>query len=106
MSMAIGYGLSEEEKFDEKTGRVLNNNLLDYKLSTFMDHPTLEGEFVENASPPVPTAPRRWASRPPAPALRPSATPLLQATGVYIDRCPITPHVLYEEFRAAGLIED
>ena len=35
MSMAIGYGLSEELKFDEKTGKPLNNNLLDYKLSTF-----------------------------------------------------------------------
>ena len=33
--MAIGYGLSEELKFDEKTGKPLNNNLLDYKLSSF-----------------------------------------------------------------------
>ncbi len=43
MSMAIGYGLSEELKFDEKTGKPLNNNLLDYKLSTFMDHPDAPG---------------------------------------------------------------
>ena len=54
MSMAIGYGLSEELKFDEKTGRPLNGNLLDYKLSTFMDHPHLEVGFVEN---PEPTSP-------------------------------------------------
>src|SRR5699024_5342592 len=54
MSMAIGYGLSEELKFDPKTGRPLNNNLLDYKLSTFMDHPDLEARFVEN---PEPTSP-------------------------------------------------
>ncbi len=32
MSMGIGYGLSEQLLFDEKTGRPLNNNLLDYKL--------------------------------------------------------------------------
>ena len=51
MSMAIGYGLSEQLLFDEKTGRPLNNNLLDYKLSTIMDHPHLEAQFVENAEP-------------------------------------------------------
>ena len=45
MSMAIGYALSEKLLFDEKTGRPLNNNLLDYKLSTFMDHPDLRAEF-------------------------------------------------------------
>ena len=54
MSMAIGYGLSEELKFDEKTGKPLNNNLLDYKLSTFMDHPTLQAAFVENPEPASP----------------------------------------------------
>ena len=54
MSMAIGYGLSEQLLFDEKTGKPLNNNLLDYKLSTFMDHPNLAAEFVEN---PEPTSP-------------------------------------------------
>ena len=51
MSMGIGYGLSEQLLFDEKTGRPLNNNLLDYKLSTVMDHPDLEALFVENAEP-------------------------------------------------------
>ena len=29
MSMAIGFGLSEQLLFDEKTGKPLNNNLLD-----------------------------------------------------------------------------
>ena len=52
--MAIGFGLSEQLLFDEKTGKPLNNNLLDYKLSTVMDHPHLEAQFVEN---PEPTSP-------------------------------------------------
>ena len=51
MSMGIGYGLSEKLMFDPKTGRALNNNLLDYKLSTFMDHPRLRAYFVENPEP-------------------------------------------------------
>ena len=54
MSMGIGYGLSEQLLFDEKTGKPLNNNLLDYKLSTVMDHPDLEALFVENAEPTSP----------------------------------------------------
>lgn len=36
MSMGIGFGLSERMIFDPKSGRTLNNNLLDYKLSTFI----------------------------------------------------------------------
>ena len=106
MSMAIGYGLSEELKFDERTGKPLNNNLLDYKLSTFMDHPALEAAFVEN---PEPTSPygTKALGEPPAcsgaPAIR---NAILNATGVAIDCCPITPHVLYREFKAAGLIQD
>ncbi|MEG1917565.1 MAG: xanthine dehydrogenase molybdenum-binding subunit XdhA [Oscillospiraceae bacterium] len=103
MSMAIGYGLSEQLLFDPKTGKPLNNNLLDYKLSTTMDHPHLEAEFVEN---PEPTSPfgTKALGEPPAcsgaPAIR---NAILQATGVAINQIPITPHVLFEHFRDAGL---
>ena len=104
MSMAIGYGLSEELKFDPKTGKPLNNNLLDYKLSTFMDHPHLEAQFVEN---PEPTSPygTKALGEPPAcsgaPAIR---NAIFNATGVAIDQCPMTPHVLFAKFKEAGLI--
>jgi len=106
MSMAIGYGLSEELKFDEKTGRPLNNNLLDYKLSTTMDHPDLEAAFVENQEPTSPFGTKALGEPPAcsgAPAIR---NAIAQATGVSIDRCPITPHVLYRAFKEAGLIEE
>ena len=104
MSMAIGYGLSEELKFDPKTGRPLNNNLLDYKLSTFMDHPDLEVRFVEN---PEPTSPygTKALGEPPAcsgaPAIR---NAILNATGTAVNRIPMTPHVLFDRFREDGLI--
>ena len=104
MSMAIGFGLSEELKFDEKTGRPLNNNLLDYKLSTFMDHPHLQAEFVENPEPTSPYGTKSLGEPPTcsgAPAIR---NAILNATGVAIDRCPITPHVMFEKFKEAGLI--
>ena len=104
MSMAIGYGLSEELKFDPKTGKPLNNNLLDYKLSTTLDHPHLEAQFAEN---PEPTAPfgTKALGEPPAcsgaPAIR---NAILQATGVALNRCPMTPHVLFDAFKEAGLV--
>ena len=106
MSMAIGYGLSEQLLFDPKTGRPLNDNLLDYKLSTFMDHPDLQAAFVEN---PEPTSPygTKALGEPPAcsaaPAIR---NAILHATGVAIDQIPITPHVLFAKFTEAGLIKD
>ena len=104
--MGIGYGLSEQLLFDEKTGRPLNNNLLDYKLSTFMDHPNLEALFVENPEPTSPFGTKALGEPPacsPAPAIR---SAIYNATGVSIDTTPITPHVLYRAFKEAGLIHD
>ena len=106
MSMAIGYGISEQLLFDEKTGKPLNNNLLDYKLSTVMDHPDLEALFVENAEPTSPFGTKALGEPPacsPAPAIR---SAIYNATGVSIDTTPITPHVLYRAFKEAGLIHD
>ena len=104
MSMAIGYGLSEQLLFDKKTGRPLNNNLLDYKLSTTMDHPHLEARFVENYEPTSAYGTKALGEPPAtsgAPAIR---NAVLNATGVEIDTAPLTPHVLFERFREEGLI--
>ena len=104
MSMGIGYALSEQLLFDEKTGRPLNNNLLDYKLSTFMDHPNLRALFVENPEPTSPYGTKALGEPPacsPAPAIR---NAVLQATGVAIDSAPMTPHVLFAKFKEAGVL--
>ena len=106
MSMAIGYGLSEQLLFDEKTGKALNDNLLDYKLSTFMDHPSLGVDFVENAEPTSPFGTKALGEPPTcsgAPAIR---NAILQATGVSVNQLPLNPHILFEKFKEAGLIND
>jgi len=104
MSMAAGYGLSEQLLFDEKTGRVLNNNFLDYKLLTAMDYPDLEADFVQNQEPTGGFG-NRSLGEPPAcsgaPAIR---NAVYHATGVAIDEIPITPHVLYRRFLEEGLL--
>ena len=104
MSMGIGYGLSEELKFDKKTGKPLNNNLLDYKLSTFMDHPHLQALFVENPEPTSPYGTKALGEPPacsPAPAIR---NAILNATGVACNNAPMTPHVLFARFKEEGLL--
>ncbi len=104
MSMGIGYGLSEQLLFDEKTGKPLNNNLLDYKLSTFMDHPNLQALFVENPEPTSPFGTKALGEPPacsPAPAIR---NAILNATGVAINNAPMTPHVLFARFKEEGLL--
>lgn len=104
MSMGIGYGLYESLLFDEKTGRVLNDNLLDYKLPTTMDHPDLKTGFVENAEPTSPFGTKALGEPPtcsPAPAIR---NAILQATGVAVNTAPMTPHQLFRDFTEAGLL--
>ena len=102
-SMAIGYGMSEELKFDPKTGCPLNNNLL-ITSSTMMDHPHLEAQFVENAEPTNPYARRPPASRPPrsgAPAIR-NAIPERHGHR-HRRRAHHPQHVLFAAFEKAGL---
>ena len=104
MSMGIGYGLSERLLFDPKTGRALNNNLLDYKLSTFMDHPRLQAVFAEN---PEPTSAfgTKALGEPPACSVAPAIrNALFQATGVAFTEAPLTPHNLFCRFTEEGLL--
>ncbi len=106
MSMAIGYGLGEQLLFDEKTGRPLNNNLLDYKLSTIMDHPHLEAQFIENAEPTSAFGTKALGEPPAcsgAPAIR---NAIYAATGVAVNQIPANPHVLFRRFTEEGLIQE
>ncbi len=104
MSMGIGYGLSEQLLFDERTGRPLNNNLLDYKLSTMMDHPDLKTEFVENPEPTSAYGTKALGEPPATPCAPAIRNAILQATGVAINQIPMNPHVLFARFREEGLL--
>lgn len=104
MSMAIGYGMGERFIYDEKTGRLLNGTLLDYKLSTFPDHPHLEARFVEHFEPTSPYGNKALGEPPTvsaAPAIR---NAVLHATGVAVNELPLTPETLFHAFKKAGLV--
>ena len=104
MSMGIGYALSEKMLYDEKTGKLLNGNLLDYKLSTMMDHPHLEAQFVENPEPTSAYGTKGLGEPPTCPVAPAIRNAILNATGVAFSEIPIRPHLMYEKFSNAGLI--
>ena len=104
MSMGIGYALSEQLLIDEKTGRTLNDNLLDYKLSTTMDHPHLEAQFVENYEPTSAFGTKSLGEPPACPVAPAIRNAILNATGVSMYQIPMTSQALFKRFKEDGLI--
>ncbi|MDF2672887.1 MAG: putative xanthine dehydrogenase, molybdopterin-binding subunit [Clostridiales bacterium] len=104
VSMALGYALSEQMLFDKKTGKPLNNNLLDYKLQTILDTPDIGVGFVETYDAAASFGQKSLGENPvvsPAPAIR---NAVLDATGVEINRIPMNPQTVFEKFKEAGLL--
>lgn len=104
MSMSLGYTFGENYIFSEK-GKLLNGNLLDYKMPTAMDHPDLNVIFVETYDKTGPYGNKSLGEPPaisPAPAIR---NALLHATGVKINTLPLNPEKLIKEFQKEGLIK-
>lgn len=105
-AMGVGYALGEQLIYDQKTGKPLNNNFLDYKVPTALDIPEMDSYFVETYEPTGPYG-NKALGEPPlipqAPAIR---NAVLHATGVPIYKLPMSPQNLVHEFIKAGLIED
>jgi len=103
MSMGLGYGLTEFAKFDPKTGQMLNDNLLDYKLMTAIDTPELHAAFVETDDPTGPYGNKALGEPPTIPVAPALRNAVLNATGVAVDSIPLNPEKLFFAFRQAGL---
>lgn len=104
VSMGLGYALSEQMIFDKKTGRLLNNNLLDYKLQTILDTPKIGVDFVETYDPGASFGQKSLGENPtisPAPAIR---NAVLNATGIAFNKLPMNPQAVFEKFKEKGLI--
>lgn len=104
VSMGLGYALSEQLLFDKKTGRTLNNNLLDYKLQTILDTPDIGVAFVEKYEPAASFGQKSVGENPaisPAPAVR---NAVLDAAGVAFNKIPMNPQAVFEKFKEEGLL--
>lgn len=104
MSMSLGYALGESYIYDDK-GKLLNGNLLDYKIPTAMDHPDFNVDFVETFDPSGPYG-NKSLGEPPTISLAPAIrNAVLHATGVAIDSLPLNPQKVISEFKKNGLIK-
>lgn len=104
MAMSIGAALYEVLMIDPDSGRIYNNNMLDYKVPTIMDIPDLGAAFVETLEPSHPYGAKALGEPPvlsPAPAIR---NAILDATGVAINEIPLNSKTLFTHFKAAKLI--
>ncbi len=104
VSMGIGYALSEQMLYEEKTGKPLNNNLLDYKLPTILDTPDIGVAFIETNDPTGPFGAKSLGEPPvisPAPAIR---NAVLDATGIQFNRLPLNPQRVFERLKGEGLL--
>lgn len=106
MSMGIGQALTEDLKFDPRSGRCLNPNLLDYKIGTAMDTPPMHCYFVETNDPTSPYGQKSLGEPPtlsPAPAIR---NALLHATGIAMNSLPMSQQRVFEAIKQAGLLQE
>lgn len=104
MSMGLGYGLGEQLLFDSQTGRMLNNNLLDYKVQTTMDTPHLEVQFVETYDISGPFGNKALGEPPVIPVAPAIRNAVLNAAGVHFNAIPLTPQELVNKFMNENLI--
>lgn len=105
MSMGHGYALSEKLIIDPKSGKVLNSNLLDYKLNTTMDTPDFETIFLEHPDPAGPYGAKGLGEPPTVPVAPAIRNAVLAATGVSFNSLPLSPQTLFEGFKKNGLIQ-
>ncbi|MGO5066768.1 xanthine dehydrogenase molybdenum-binding subunit XdhA [Clostridium sporogenes] len=104
VSMALGFALSEKFIIHEKTGAIINNNLLHYKLPTIMDTPKINCEFVNTYDPTSSYGQKSLGESTtisPAPAIR---NAVLNATGVAFNKLPMDSQTVFEKFKEVGLI--
>jgi xanthine dehydrogenase molybdenum-binding subunit len=92
----MGFGLTEDQILDRRTGICVNPNLSDYKLFTIKDAPEIHPIVVESVDPYGPFGAKGVGEPPysvPAPAI---ANAVYNAIGVRFNRLPINSRLVLE----------
>lgn len=99
IEFGVGYALSEEGLFDQKTGKMLNNNLHQYRMPTSLDFPHVEAFLVEGEDPYFAFSAKGGAevTNTPTPAAIRNA--ICNALGVWLNDLPLTPDKIIESIR-------
>lgn len=101
ISMGLGAALFEEMQVDEK-GVMLNPNLHDYRIPTFMDMPEIDSEIVDSYDPTSSFGNKEVGEGPVGPVIPAVLNAIHDAIGVRFTSVPITPEKI---LRALGKIE-
>jgi CO/xanthine dehydrogenase Mo-binding subunit len=101
-AQGLGIALFEEMVYDEK-GRLLNPNLLDYRLPTARDVPPIEAIIVEVPSEEGPYGARIVGEPSIVPGPAAVANAVADAVGARVFEAPITPERV---LRALGKLQD
>ena len=102
--MGVAYGLYEEIHISD-TGKVLNNNLLDYKIPTIKDAPPIEVIFVETEEPSSGYGEKSLGEPPilaAAPAIR---NAIFNATALELNELPMNPQRILQKIREKIFID-
>ena len=99
-TQGIGWALSEVCAFDER-GVLQQAHLLDYRIPTSLDVPSIETNVLENPSPDHPYGIRAVGQVPIVPPAAAVANAIYRATGVRLQELPMTPERLYRAMRQA-----
>jgi CO/xanthine dehydrogenase Mo-binding subunit len=101
VTMGLGIALSEELKFDD-WGGIINGNLHDYKIPTFMDAPPIEAIILEVPHPLGPYGAKGLGEAPVGPVAPAVAGAVANAAGIWIRRLPMTPEGVLGTSRKEG----
>ena len=92
--MGLGQALMEQMEF--RHGRLLNPNLLDYRIPSSMEMPEVECILVETIDPEGPYGAKECGEGALAPVIPAVANAIYDAVGVRLNKLPMTPDKVLE----------
>ena len=99
MSQGLGWALTEAFDY-APDGRLRNASLLDYRMPTALDMPTVGVVIIETPVPDVPYGVRGVAEMPIVPVAGCVANAVRRATGVRMTEMPMTPERIVKALKA------
>ena len=97
----LGWALTEGFDYDEQ-GRLRNASLLDYRLPTALDVPSIECVILETPVPGVPYGVRGVGEVPIVPPAAAIANAIARAVGVRLQQMPMTPERIVRALQGRG----
>jgi CO/xanthine dehydrogenase Mo-binding subunit len=91
IEFGVGYTLMEEGVYDPKTGKLISNNLHQYRMPTALDYPPSEVYLSEVEDPYLAYSAKGAGENTNAPTPAAIRNALYDALGIWFNDLPITP---------------